>query len=441
MSRRSRKKLPQTPVTVEIEKLSHEGRGIAHIDGKTVFVHRALPHETVILRYSAQHRRFDEGDTEDVLKASPLRVAPVCPHFGFCGGCQMQHMDSDAQIQFKQTVLLEQLQHLGGVQPAEILPPLTGNTVAYRHKARLGVRYVIKKQQTLIGFRERRSHFIADIDQCPILHPSMGQALPALKTLLTQLAGRDQIAQIEVAVGDNHTALVLRNMNALSAADEQQLIDFAKQSGLHFYLQPAGADSVYPLWPVPALPLVYTLEPDLRLQFAPLDFTQVNPAMNRKMLAQALALLRLEPQDAVLELFCGLGNFTLPLAKTVRQVTAVEGDAGLIVRAKRNAADNGLDNIDYHVANLMETPLAAPWLSAHYDKILLDPPRSGALEIIEQLDLSQCQRLLYIACNPATLARDAGILVKNKGLRLVKAGVMDMFPHTAHVESMALFIR
>lgn len=443
MPRRRRKpKLPENPVEAQIESLSHDGRGIAHIDGKTVFIGGALAGEKVLFRYTDRRNRYDEGDCLEVLENSSAdRLEPGCPHFGLCGGCSLQHLRPEAQRALKQATLLEQFQHIGQVKPESVLEPLIGPTWGYRRKARLGAKFVIKKASLLVGFREKRSAFLADMHSCPVLHPSVGERIDELRELIGALASKEKIAQIEVAAGDNHTALVLRNLEPLSTADSERLSAYAQQHGLHLYLQPGGLDTVAPLWPQDAEELEYRLPDGLSLYFRPTDFTQVNADINRQMIPHALQLLNVQSDDEVLELFCGLGNFTLPLARQAQRVMAVEGEAGLIARAEENARRNGLDNIDYDVANLADTALERAWLQRSYPKILLDPPRSGALEIINKLDFSATRDLVYVSCNPATLARDAGELVKRHGFRLRQAGIMDMFPHTAHVESIAWFRR
>lgn len=443
MSRRHRKpKLPQEPVEAQIESLSHDGRGITHIEGKTVFVAGGLPGEQVCFRYAQSRSRFDEGDVVEVLSSSPDRIEPPCPHFGLCGGCSLQHMAPEAQRRHKQASLLEQFEHIGHVQPEQILPPLIGPELGYRRKARLGAKFVPKKdERVLVGFREKRSAFIVDMQVCKVLHPQVGERILELRELLTRLDKRDRIAQIELAVADNYTALVLRNLDPLGLNDQAILREFAQQSGLHLYLQPGGIDTVMPLWPQDSDSLEYQLPEEQTLYFQALDFTQVNADINRQMIPLALSLLDVQADEKVLELFCGLGNFTLGLARRAQEVIAVEGDAGLVARAEANAQRNGLSNIRYDVANLADTALERDWLQQSYPKVLLDPPRSGALEIIQKLDFSQTKSLVYVSCNPATLARDAGELVQKHGFRLVKAGIMDMFPHTAHVESIALFSR
>lgn len=437
--RRSRKPLPPQPVQATIEDLSHEGRGIAHLDGKTIFIDNALPGETVLFRYTALHGRFDEGEAIAIDNPSAQRVAPQCPHFGVCGGCSLQHLSPEAQMALKQKTLLEQFQHVGHVMPERILPPLTGPVWGYRHKARLGVKYVAKKGGGMVGFREKRSPYVTDMQSCAVLQAQVGQRIMALRELIGSLEAKQRIAQIEVAVGEDNTALVLRNLDPLSPADTDTLIAFAQDTGLQLYLQPGGPKTVVPLYPESPGDLHYQLPLDLNLAFQPTDFTQVNPVINRQMIERAIEFLALDEEDSLLELFCGLGNFTLPLATRAGRIMAVEGEASLVERAEQNARRYGLENVQYAVANLQDIQTEADWLQGDYNKMLLDPPRSGATEIIQQLDFSSIERVLYISCNPATLARDAGELVNQHGFKLQQAGVMDMFPHTTHVESIALF--
>ncbi len=440
MSRRQRKPLPE-PVVGQIESLSPEGRGVTRVDGKTVFVSGALPGETVRFAYRRRNRRFDEAEAVEILTASPDRVEPRCPHFGTCGGCSLQHLASEAQVRFKQQALLDNLQHLGRVEAEAIYPPLTGPVWGYRRKARLGVRHVHKKGRVLIGFRERFSRYLADMGECPVLCPEVGEQLAALAELIAGLSIRERIPQIEVAQGDDGTVLVLRHLEPLTEGDRASLLAFGAQYGLRFQLQPAGPDSLEPL-DGDATPLHYHIDAgDIDIAFLPTDFTQVNPDINRQMIARALSELAPTGADHIGEFFCGLGNFTLPLARRAGRVTAIEGEAGLVARARDNARAHHLDNIDFHVGDLATVDADAAWRRAlsGCNKILLDPPRSGALALLPLLGELGAERILYISCNPATLARDAGELVHHHGYRLRKAGVMDMFPHTAHVESMALF--
>ena len=437
---RKKNRLPP-PTTATIESLSHDGRGVTHINGKTVFVDYALAGETVRLQYLRSRSKRDEAEAVEVLEASPQRVEPFCLHFHACGGCSLQHLDPEAQVEHKQAVLLEQFRHIGRVQPGKVLKPQTGPHRGYRRRARLSVKYVFKKEKLLVGFREKRSPFVADLEHCGVLHPAVGNLLPALKNLIAGLTIYNRVPQIEAAVGDEQTALIIRHLQPLTEMDRDRLQTFEHEYGVTFYLQPGGPDSVVPLSPEENQgELFYRLGEDgVTLQFGPLDFTQVNFDMNRSLLQCILELLQPQADDTVLDLFCGLGNFTLSLARRVARVTGVEGDAGLVARAWRNAQFNGFANADFQQADLFTDNLQAAFLRRHHDKVLLDPPRSGAREILARLDCGSVDRIVYVSCNPATLARDAGILVHDKGFHLLKAGVVDMFPHTAHVESIALF--
>ncbi len=439
--RRKRPQMPTDPVRVTIDDLSHDGRGVAHIDGKTIFIEGALKGEEVSFLYVEKKRSYDVGVAQEIHKAAAERVEPKCAVFGICGGCAMQHMSAEAQILAKQEVLLENFERIGKVKPAEVLPPLTGPSWGYRRKARMGARYVDKKERTLIGFREKRKPYIVDMQRCEVLHPSVGEHLEELQQLVASLEARREIAQLEVAVDDTQTALVFRNMKPLSEADQAKLITFAKQHDLRFFLQPAGPDSVTPLWPEQTQ-LSYALpEFDVHFNFTPNGFTQVNTDINRKMVPCAIELLEVQPDERVLDLFCGVGNFTLPLARRAKEVVGVEGLEVLVRRARENAELNAIDNVEFHVADLAKEVELLPWWSQGFDKVLLDPARDGAMEAIPHIAKLGVKRIVYVSCNPATLARDAGLLVNEYGYTLAKAGVMDMFPHTAHVESIALFVK
>jgi len=442
-SRRTRHRQPlPEPVIALISGLSHEGRGITKIEGKTVFVDNALPGETVQVGFVRSRGRFDEGESLALISPpSPERVTPQCPHFGVCGGCALQHIAPQAQLALKQQALLEQLQHSAGVVPLHIAPPLTGPLWGYRRKARLGVKFVEKKGALLVGFRERNGRLLCEMNECKVLHPAVGERISALRELIGGLQAARHIAQIEVAVADNHSALIFRHLVPLCAEDQAQLVDFARTTGCQVWLQAGGPDSVLPLWPQQPQVLVYHLpEQGLSIEFQATDFTQVNHSINQRMVAQAISWLDPQPTEQVLELFCGLGNFTLPLAKRAGQVNAVEGDAKLVARAAANAARLGFHHVTYHTANLMEVSVDAPWLHQTYHKLLLDPPRAGAQEILRQLPWHTIQRVVYVSCNLATLARDAALIMA-QGFRLQQVGVMDMFPHTTHIESMAWFER
>ena len=435
------KPLPQDAVAT-ITALSHEGRGISRIDGKTVFIDNALPGEVVRFQYKRTRDKFDEGVAQEILIASEQRIRAPCIHADICGGCSLQHMQGSFQLRHKQGMLLEQLAHTARVRPETILPPLTGPTLGYRHKARLGVKYLVKKQHVLVGFREKRSSLIADLLQCEVLHPAVGKLLTPLKALIGSLSIFNKIPQIEVAVGETGTALVFRVLQTHSKKDGEKLGAFAEQHNIAIYLQEGGPDSIMPLLPERRTKLSYRLpEHGIEILFGPADFTQVNFAMNRLMVKRALALLAPQTSDRILDLFCGIGNFTLPIAGEASHVTGVEGAAALVEKARVNAGHNHIDNVEFHAIDLAQQGLQASFLKAQYNKLLIDPPRTGAQEIIRQLKLSVIETLVYVSCNPATLARDAGILVNESGFKLKQIGVMDMFPHTKHVESIALFAK
>lgn len=420
-----------------IERLSHEGRGVGHIEGKTVFVADALPGERIHARVTRRHRRFDEAATGALEHPSADRVAPLCPHATLCGGCSLQHLAHGAQLAHKQAVLLELLKHQGNTRPAEILPPITGPLWGYRRRARLSVRMVHKKGRVLVGFREKSTHYVTEVTHCAVLHPSVGERLPALRDLLDSLSIREQIPQIEVAVGDASTLLSIRNMAPPTEADLAQLRAFERETGLCLYLQPADPSSCAPV--SAPVDLHYTMS-GLRFGFRPGDFTQVNAVVNTGLVGAAVSVLDPGPGERVLDLFCGLGNFTLPLARTgAASVLGLESESSLVERARANAEANGCANVTFERADLFSEEGVARVASRTFDKILLDPPRSGAEQVLRTLDLGSTRRLVYVSCNPVTLARDTAILVRDRGFRLQAAGIVDMFPHTAHVESIALF--
>lgn len=441
---RTRSRLDRTPFQTEILDLSHDGRGVARRDGeggKVTFITGALPGEVVSAEPTARNRHFDEARTLDVLQPSPQRVTPRCPHFGVCAGCVLQHLEESQQIVAKQRVLMDNLTRIGHVTPGTVLPPLVGDSWGYRRKGRFSVRRVEKKDKTLVGFRELDPRFVADLGVCLTVIPEIGSKVGAMAAFIETLEGKRDIPQIEFIAGDEAIMLTIRHMQPLSEADRAAWTAFGQEHGFAISLQPGGVESVQPLWPA-EVPLSFKLAPwDVELAFRPLDFIQVNAKLNVQMIAHALALLDAGPDERVLDLFCGLGNFTLPLARTVRNVVGVEGDAGLVARARENAARNGLDNAEFFAADLTQDQRQAAWMRQGFDKLLLDPPRSGALEVLQQLPLKQFKRIVYVSCHPGSLARDAGYLVKEQGFTLVSAGAMDMFPHTAHVESIAVFER
>jgi len=439
--RRRRQKLPQDPVEVTIESLSQDGKGVAHIDDKTIFIDGALPEEKVTFIYTSKRRSHDEGRVHEVLQASPERVEPQCEYFSICGGCNLQHLHPDAQIKYKQRAMLDALKHIGHVEPAEVFSPMIGEQWGYRRKARLGVRHVRKKGRVLVGFREKQGGFLADIASCEVLHPSVGKNLLAFQSLIYDMDAREQLPQIEVAVGDNATALIVRHLEPFSESDNKKWIAFAKQYDYQLYFQPKGPDTVHLVYPDSAALFYQHPQFSTKVWFGPQDFFQVNTSINRQMVPRAIELLQLKGDEQVLDLFCGLGNFTLPIARHAGQVTGVEGDETMVARARQTAQENQIDNTRYYSCNLMGELKGEPWLKQQYDCILLDPPRSGAKEVIEHFAKLNAKRIVYVSCHPATLARDADTLVNSHGYTLLGVGIMDMFPHTAHVESIAVFER
>jgi 23S rRNA (uracil1939-C5)-methyltransferase len=420
--------------------VTHEGEGIVR-GGKTAFVAGALPGERIRFRRAKKHKQHDDGVLLEVLEPAPDRVQPRCAHFGLCGGCAFQHLEPASQIAAKQTELRDNLERIAKAMPDEWLEPMRGPVWNYRRRARLGVKYVAKKGRVLVGFRERLAPYIAQLDRCEVLSAPAGELITPLAEMIMTLSIRDRLPQIEVAVADNAVALVMRVMSPPSEQDLATLRAFEKAHGLRLYLQPAGLDSVHRLDEVPGeAPLHYRLPAfDLTLDFKPTDFIQVNGAMNEALVSRAVQLLAPEPDSAVLDLYCGLGNFTLALARRVGRVAGVEGDPELVRRARENAVRNGISNAEFHVADLMQAlPSGASWVDTRYPYIVLDPPRAGAREMLPTVARLAPKRVLYISCHPGSLARDIGMLVHDHGFRLRAAGVLDMFPHTTHVESLAI---
>lgn len=450
-NRRSRRrKLPVEAVDLEITALSHEGRGISHIDGKVAFVDGALKNELVSANYVRSRGKFDELRTTSVLRPALERVEPACRFAGQCGGCSLQHMNTDAQIDFKQSVLTDQLRHSANLDPESyrLLPQLQARVLHYRRKARLAVRVVLKKGGALVGFREKYSSFITDMDSCEVLIEDVAILIQPLRELIDRLSKSHAIPQIEVAVGECSAeedskfqiALVVRHLEALASTDVQLLEEFAATHTLQLYLQPGGVDTVHKIFPADDQERLHYYLPafGLQLAFHPMDFTQINGEINRLIIERTVELLDLQDDDRVLDLFCGLGNFTLPVATRCAEVVGVEGSEEMVKRGNENAQLNGISNSSFFAANLCDSIRDKPWFSKPYTKIILDPPRSGAIEIIEQVAEIGASKIMYVSCNPATLARDSAYLIA-KGYKLSAAGVMDMFPHTTHVESMALF--
>lgn len=428
---------PGAPEEGVVAALNHDAEGVVR-DAKTVFVPGALPRERIRFRRLRRHRQHDEGELLEILEPSAERVVPRCAHFGICGGCAMQHLAPEAQLRAKQNELAENLQRIGRVTPDRWLAPLAGPVWQYRRRARLGAKYVTKRGRVLVGFRERQKPYVAALARCEILAPPVDDLIEPLSTLLTGLRAREFIPQIEVAVADNIVVLVFRNLVELDATDRAALASFGAARNLRVYLQPGGMDTIAPLAGERATLEYHLPELGLRFEFQPTDFVQVNGAINRALVTQAVDLLEVEPTHRVLDLFCGLGNFTLPLAQRAAEVVGIEGEAGLVARARHNADLNGLGNARFHVANLAEAEGGAVALAGRFDRVLLDPPRAGAIEVLPRLAALGATRMVYVSCHPGTLARDLGVLCHEYGYRLEAAGVIDMFPHTTHVESIAV---
>ncbi len=434
-------RLPEQTFEVCIESLSDEGRGIAHVDGRPVFIDQALTGERVRFKYSRLTSKVAEGRAVEILESSVDRVKPACRVYELCGGCSLQHMHGRTQLEMKQRGLLKQLANIAKIEPDAVIEPMAGPVLAYRNKARLGVRYVEKKARTLVGFRERASSFVTDTDICEILHPRIGPLIGELAGCISQLKLKYQIPQIEVAVGDEQVVLVFRHLEELPQADMDLLVAFAQKYDFTIMLQPGKPDALVPLWPLQPESLFYCIEEfDVHIEFEPSDFTQINSVINRRMVSAAVDYLELTADDRVLDLFCGLGNFTLPIARHCEHVVGVEGSLPMVKKARHNAQLNHIGNAEFHYADLYSDDVAdSLWVKKRYNKILLDPPRSGAADMLGYIGKMMAEKIVYVSCHPATLARDAGVLVNNMGYGLVRAGVMDMFPHTAHVESIAVF--
>lgn len=441
MSGRSRRIVSDVEEVATVAALTHDAQGIVR-QGKAAFVAGALPGESIRFRRTRHHRQHDEAELLEVLEPSAARVVPRCAHFGVCGGCALQHLAPEAQLEAKQTELRDNLERVGRVSPQEWLAPLRGPVWNYRRRARLGAKFVIKKDRVVVGFRERLAPYVAEVQRCEVLSSPLGEMIAPLAEMLNGLSIRHRIPQIEAAVADNVVALVLRVLDPPSGDDLARLREFATRHSVRFYLQAGGLDSVRPLdSDTGALePLRYGLPQfGLQLEFTPTDFVQINAQINQALVSRAVELLDLTPSSSVLDLFCGIGNFTLALARRAGRVVGVEGEQGLVERARHNARLNDISNAEFHVADLARAPEPGlPWLRDNYTHVLLDPPRAGAAEVLAAVSRLNPQRVLYISCHPGSLARDLGLLVHEHGMNLVAAGVLDMFPHTTHVESLAL---
>ena len=427
-----------------IESIDHEGIGVARVEGKITFIDGGVTGERVLFAKRRSRGNFDLGSVTEVLEESPQRTVPRCPYFGTCGGCAMQHVDAAAQVAAKQRVLEDNLARLGKVRPEQVLPPIQGPAWRYRNRARLSVHFVAKKGGVLVGFHERRSSFVADTWSCEVLPAHVAALIPGLREMFTAMKARDRMPQIELAVGEAVTILVLRHLDPLLEEDMARLRAFADAHGVQWWLQPKGPETAHPFYPMEAPALDYRLpEFGLSLGFRPTEFTQVNAGVNRVLVKRAVDLLDPRPGERVGDLFCGLGNFSLPLATRGATVIGMEGAPSLVQRATENAAANGLaDRATFVAHDLYTDAVGALARLGRVDKLLIDPPRDGALEICKALpDSGWPTRIVYVSCSPGTLARDAGLLVNVKGYRLESAGVVNMFPHTGHVESIALFTR
>jgi 23S rRNA (uracil1939-C5)-methyltransferase len=429
---------------VAVESIDQEGRGIAHNDGKVIFIEGAITGERVTYASYRKKPSFENAQVVEIRKPSFMRVQPKCIHFGMCGGCSMQHLEVTAQVAVKQRILEDNLERIGKVEPQSILPPIHGMPWGYRQRARLSVRRVEKKGKTLVGFHEKRSSFVADLTLCEILSPKISALIPLLSRLVDGLSIRERLPQIEVACGDKVDVLVLRIMEPLNAQDEAALRDFADRHAIQFWLQPKGPDTCYPFHPREAPALTYSLpEFGIEMPFAPTEFTQVNHQLNRVMVHRALRLLDPQPGERIADFFCGLGNFTLPIARSGARVLGIEGSEALVRRAGQNAAHNGLsEKVEFRASNLFEMDEEGLRKLGAFDRWLIDPPRDGAVELVKAITPEIApKRIVYVSCNPATLARDAAMLVQVHGYVLKAAGVMNMFPQTSHVESLAVFTK
>ncbi len=441
-------KLKSAPNSIiPITGLSHEGRGIAHINGKTTFVQNALPGENVLIQRTKKYRQYDEAKAIEIIQASPDRVTPKCTHYGICGGCSLQHLTTDAQLRHKENTLLEQLMHTAGIQPKILLPPLKSVSWGYRRRARLGVKYVAKKQAVLVGFREKNGRYLAQLQSCETLDTKIGQLISPLQALISTLKAYQAIPQIEAALGDETLALVFRHLSPLEIEDHIKLKAFAKEHQLQLYLQPGNESTTHCIWPEVnpkslsyRLNLTALLSKPPELFFEPHHFIQINATINQSMIHRAMELLAPNFSDQILDLFCGLGNFSLPFATKCQSVIGVEGSSELVEQAKKNAMHNAISNVQFYTTDLSLPIKDQTWSQKPFNKLLLDPPRSGAFDIIQQISSWQIERIVYVSCNSASLARDAGELTK-QGYSLQQAGIMDMFPHTQHSEAICLFTK
>lgn len=429
--------------TIVIESLDHEGRGVGHVDGKTIFVEGALPGEYVEYASYKRKARYEFAELIKPVRVSSQRAMPHCKHFGYCGGCSMQHLNVQGQAAVKQRILEDALWHIARLRPDEVLPSIKSADWGYRQRARFSIRNVEKKGGVLVGFHEKRSSYVAVMDSCPILPPRVSRLIPELKLMVTGLSNNNRIPQIEIACGDNQTVLVLRHLEPLSEIDKDALRRFSDQHAIVWYLQPKGPDTAMLFYPEHARPLSYQLpEFGLSLEFSPTEFTQVNHGVNRLLVNRAMALLAPQSGERIADMFCGLGNFSFPIARMGAHVIGIEGSNALVARATKNATKNGLSaQCEFWAADLFKQSEATLARLGHIDKMLIDPPRDGSIDLVRALGDTAPRRIVYVSCQASTLARDAAILVHEKGYRLISAGIANMFPHTSHVESISHFER
>jgi 23S rRNA (uracil1939-C5)-methyltransferase len=427
---------------VLVESLDQEGRGVAHVDGKVIFIEGALPGEVVEFASYRRKPKYEFAEARRIVRSSASRVVPRCRHFGVCGGCSMQHLEPRAQVAAKQRVLEENLARIGRVTAETMLSPIQGPTWEYRYRARFSARYVARKG-ALVGFRERHSSFVADMQTCEVVPARISALLVPLRQLIASLSIRERLPQVELAIGDAVDVLVLRVLEPPDASDQDKLKQFAVRHQVQLFLQPKGPDSIYPFFPLDAPPLQYRIPDfDLAFPFNPTDFTQVNHEINRALVRRVITLLDPQADDRIGDFFCGLGNFSLAIARSGAQVTGIEGNPGLLRRARENAVSNGLEARCRFDERDLFTITGEDWSGlAPFDRLLIDPPRDGAIELVKAIGAGPPARIVYVSCSPATLARDAAVLVHSHGYRLSSAGVVNMFPHTSHVESVAVFDR
>jgi 23S rRNA (uracil1939-C5)-methyltransferase len=434
-----KRKFPSDPFLVELDELHPDGYGLGEYDGRKIAVTGALPAEKARVQVYSKRKKLVFARPIEILEPSPDRVVSKCNFSEICGGCSLHHVNSAKQLVYKQSLLADEI---AASNPMMILDPITGPVGGYRRKARLGVKFVEKKARVLVGFREKGGKYLAEIDACEVLHRSVGSRIQALRAMIADLECYRTIPQIEVAVGDNSAALVFRHLAALSGSDVEKLKSFGANNQLEIYLQSGGLDTVMKIWPDTPVERLYYRIPsfDLEMEFHPMDFIQVNQEINLKLIDLAVALLEPQRTDEILDLFCGIGNFSLPLAIGSARVLGIEGSSASVQRATENARRNNVTNASFQEADLILENGDQSWLKKSFNKVLLDPPRSGALEVVNHLTRSSVSKIVYVSCNPVTLARDSLLLVK-AGFRAAKAGVIDMFPHTNHVESIVLFER